>query len=241
MGLYCTQEMVASLKQDRRSLGARQGETILLKRQRRSERNGISRTCHVKRSLDSLRSWSGCFVHEAGCRMRLSVRRWPRVRFSVRQRRVCPGEEKRTLRKSAFYNRRLTERRILYPAPHGKAQSVAARCAIVYTNDPKRRREVIFANLCTLLRPHVCPGEEKRIVAPTATFVRHVKAHFVRVLVVRVRLSVRHTAGRHMPIPVPPSSTSWQLGAPRGYRGAIMARRQRRPKARRARWPWEAW
>ena len=141
------------------------------------------------------------------------------MRFFVRRRRVCPGEEKRTLRKSAFYNRRLTERRILYPAPHGKAQSVAARCATVYTNDPKRRREVIFANLCTLLRPHVCLDEEKRIVAPTATFERHAKVHFVRVPMVRVRLSVRHTAGRRMPIHVPLSSTSWQPSAPRGYRG----------------------
>ena len=237
MGLYCTHKMVASLKQDRRSLGARQGETILLKRQRWSERNGISRTCHVKRSLDSLRSWSGCFVHEAGCRMRLSVRRWPRVRFCVRRRRVCPGEKKRTLRKSAFCSPHLTKKRILQPAAHGKAHSAAARSAIVYTNDPKRRREVIFANLCTLLRPHVCPGEEKRIVAPTAAFVRHVKAHFVCVPMVRVRLSVRHTAGRHMPIPVPsvaPASNPARRGA---TEGTIMARRQRRPKARRARRP----
>ena len=29
--------------------------------------------------------------------------------------------------------------------------------ATVYTNAPKRAREAIFANLCTLLRPHVCP------------------------------------------------------------------------------------
>ena len=126
MGLYCTHEMVASLKQDRRSLGARQGETILLKRQRWSERNGISRTCHVKRSLDSLRSWSGCFVHEAGCRMRLSVRRWRRVRFSVRRLDVCPGEEKHALRKSAFYNRYVTKKRILQPACHAKAHSAAS-------------------------------------------------------------------------------------------------------------------
>ena len=159
MELYCTHKMVASLKQDRRSLGVRQGETVLLKRQRWSERNGISRTCHVKRSLDSLRSWNGCFVHEAGCRMRLSVRRWPRVRFSVRRRRICPGEE-------------------------------------------------------------------KRIVAPTATSERHAQAHFVRVLVVRVRLSVRHTAGRRMPIPVPPSSTSWQPNVPRGYNGPTAAEAQ---------------
>ena len=84
--LYCTRERAASLRQGGRSLGARQGETVPLKRQMWSEGNGISITCHVKRSLDSLRSWSGCFVHEAGCRMRLSVRRWPRVRFSVRGR-----------------------------------------------------------------------------------------------------------------------------------------------------------
>ncbi len=126
-------------------------------------------------------------------------------------------------------------------SPHGKAHSAAARCAIVYTNDPKRRRKVLFANLCTLLHPHVCPDEEKCIVAPTAAFVRHAKVHFVRVPMVRVRLSVRHTAGKRMPIPVPTSSTSWQPGAPRGYRGTIMARRQQRPKARRARQPQEAW
>ena len=33
----------------------------------------------------------------------------------------------------------------------------AAHGATVYTNAPKRAREAIFANLCTLLRPHVCP------------------------------------------------------------------------------------
>ena len=125
MELYCTHEMVASLKQGRRSLGAKQGETIPLKRQRWSERNGIFRTCHVKRSLDSLRSWSGCFVHEAGRRMRLFVRRWRRVRLSVRRRRICPGEKKSILRKSAFCSRHLTKKRILQPVPHGKAHSAA--------------------------------------------------------------------------------------------------------------------
>ena len=33
----------------------------------------------------------------------------------------------------------------------------SAHGATVYTNAPKRRREAILANLCTLLRPHVCP------------------------------------------------------------------------------------
>ena len=35
----------------------------------------------------------------------------------------------------------------------------AARVAIVYTNAPKRRREAIFTDLCTLLRPRVCPQQ----------------------------------------------------------------------------------
>ena len=37
------------------------------------------------------------------------------------------------------------------------AACVAAHGATVYTNAPKLCREAIFANLCTLLRPHVCP------------------------------------------------------------------------------------
>lgn len=44
--------------------------------------------------------------------------------------------------------------------------------AIVYTNDPKRRREVIFANLCTLLRPHVYPGEKKSTLRKSALWLR---------------------------------------------------------------------
>ena len=46
------------------------------------------------------------------------------MRFSVRRPDVCAGEERRTLRKSAFCTLGLTERRILYPVTHGKAQSV---------------------------------------------------------------------------------------------------------------------
>ena len=36
---------------------------------------------------------------------------------------------------------------------------IATRVATVYTNDQKRLREVIFGDLCTLLRPHVCPQQ----------------------------------------------------------------------------------
>ena len=39
----------------------------------------------------------------------------------------------------------------------------AARVATVYTNAPKRRREAILANLCTLLRPHGCPQQRNSV------------------------------------------------------------------------------
>ena len=45
-----------------------------------------------------------------------------RVRFYVRRRHVCAGEEKRILRKDAFWVHALTEKRILAADPHGKAQ-----------------------------------------------------------------------------------------------------------------------
>ena len=96
------------------------------------------------------------------------------MRLSVRRFRVCPGEEKRTLRKSALCSRRVTEKRILQPAPHGKAHSAAARVATVYTNAPKRRQVAIFGNLCTLLRFRVCPGEKKRTLRKSAVCSRRV-------------------------------------------------------------------
>ena len=43
------------------------------------------------------------------------------MRFSVRRRHVCAGEKKCTLRKSAFWDHTLTEKRILYVGSHGKA------------------------------------------------------------------------------------------------------------------------
>ena len=42
---------------------------------------------------------------------------------------------------------------IVIPRP----PTTQAHGATVYTNGPKRRREAIFANLCTLLRPHGHP------------------------------------------------------------------------------------
>ena len=40
---------------------------------------------------------------------------------------------------------------------------IATRVATVYTNAPKRRRETILTDLCTLLRPHVCPQQHNSV------------------------------------------------------------------------------
>ena len=45
------------------------------------------------------------------------------MRLCVRWLNVCAGEEKRTLRKSAFWARALTEKCTLGAGPHGKAHS----------------------------------------------------------------------------------------------------------------------
>ena len=47
--------------------------------------------------------------------------------FSMRRTDVCTVEERRILRKSAFWAGDVTEKRILQVGPHGKAHS--ARCA----------------------------------------------------------------------------------------------------------------
>ena len=48
------------------------------------------------------------------------------MRFSVRCLDVCAGEKKRILRKSAFCEAEVTEKRTLTPAVHGKAQFAQA-------------------------------------------------------------------------------------------------------------------
>lgn len=50
------------------------------------------------------------------------------MRFSVRWADVCPGEERRTLHKSAFCVRALTEKRTLRLRRYGKPQSATLRC-----------------------------------------------------------------------------------------------------------------
>ena len=118
------------------------------------------------------------------------------MRFCVRQLDVCPGEEKRTLRKGAFcvwaspkgafcmraVAPRAHLRRSVYTPASPRLPAASQQCtqmpqngaespfspicvhscvpapahsvATVYTNAPKRRREAIFADLCTLLRHH---------------------------------------------------------------------------------------
>ena len=59
------------------------------------------------------------------------------------------------------------------------AARVATCVATVYTNAPKRLREAIFADLCTLLRSHVCPQRRNSVhkcpkTAPRGHFRRSV-------------------------------------------------------------------
>ena len=49
------------------------------------------------------------------------------------------------------------------PCADRVAIRIATRVAIVYTNAPKRPREAIFGDLCTLLRPRVCPQQRNSV------------------------------------------------------------------------------
>ena len=54
----------------------------------------------------------------------------------------------------------------------------ANRVATVYTSAPNRRREPIFADLCTLLHPHGCPQRRNSVhKCPTTQPATHVKTH----------------------------------------------------------------
>ena len=77
--------------------------------------------------------------------------------------------------------RRATEGAL--PARHGGWGARATRCnprvATVYTNGPKRLREAVFADLCTLLRTHACPQRRNSVhkwpkTAPRGRFRRSV-------------------------------------------------------------------
>ena len=66
------------------------------------------------------------------------------MRFSVRQVDVCAGEEKRTLRKSAFWRQAITEKRILCAACHGKAHSGCGSSRKSALCDPQATKTVLF-------------------------------------------------------------------------------------------------
>ena len=48
---------------------------------------------------------------------------------------------------------------LMPPGATRVAIRIATRVATVYTNAPKRRRGTISADLCTLLRPRICPQQ----------------------------------------------------------------------------------
>ena len=64
--------------------------------------------------------------------------------FSVRQVDVCAGEERRTLRKSAFWLRVLTERRILCAACDKKAHSGCGSSRKGALCDPQTTQTALF-------------------------------------------------------------------------------------------------
>jgi len=70
----------------------------------------------------------------------------PRV-FRSRERRPPRGHRRHVIAVEALVS----------PDAARVATRGAAHSATVYTNGQKRRREAILADLCTLLRPHVCP------------------------------------------------------------------------------------
>ena len=74
---------------------------------------GLESGLTEKRILPNLRTADCAFPLCSTCRLR----------FFVRRRHVCPGEEKRILRKDAFWRWALTEKRTLRSVSHGKAHS----------------------------------------------------------------------------------------------------------------------
>ena len=131
-------------------------------------------------------------------RVRFSVTSSPRVRFSVECAFPHLGKRDATSRKSAVSNRRLTEKRILQPPPHGKAHSARQQSPRVRLSVRVRPR-VRFSVECAF--PHLrkrgatsrksavcgCGTTEKRILQPAP----HGKAHSATQQSPRVHLFVR--------------------------------------------------
>ena len=98
----------------------------------------------------------------------------------MRRLHVCAGKEKRTLRKGAFCAGTLTEKRILDQRRHGKAHFAYGPHQRAHPACERwLRREAVFADLRTPLRPHVCPQRRNSVhkcpkTAPRAHFRRSV-------------------------------------------------------------------
>ena len=76
----------------------------------------------------------------------------PRV-FRPRERRPPRGRRRHTMAVEA----------LVPPDATRVATRGTAHSATVYTNGQKRRREAVFADLCTLLRPHGCPQRRNSV------------------------------------------------------------------------------
>ncbi len=120
------------------------------------------------------------------------------LRFSVSRLDICPGEEKRILRKSAFRALELTENRTLAAGPHGKTHSAPggsrknAFCDRASRKDAlcvtARIQNALFGDATTadcafplcytcglrfsVSRLDVCPGEEKRSLRKSALWLQ---------------------------------------------------------------------
>ena len=102
-------------------------------------------------------------LEQPPARLRGGLRECPQISvrsLASRKGALCPtgGLQNAPFRRVRFSSpgqtwRRLTEKRTLAQPPHGKAHSAADATATVYTNSPERRREAVFADLCTLFVP----------------------------------------------------------------------------------------
>ena len=99
--------------------------------------------------------------------------------------------------------------------PSGAARGairIATRVATVYTNAPKRHRETILADLCTLLRPHVCPQQRNSPTVYTNAPIRREEARSSHLC------TLLRSQGHPQPKPTVPTVYT---NAPKRPRGAI--------------------
>ena len=101
---------------------------------------------------------------------------------------------------------------------------IATRVATVYTNAPKRRGEAILANLCTLLRPHVCPQQRNSPTVYTNAPIRRGEARSSHLC------TLLRSQGHPQPKPTAQQCTQMpQNGAERPFLANLCTLLRRRP------------